>query len=100
MNGPRVMRLLEEILESGDTPDEACAESPELLGDVRAALRRFLRVDAEVEAMFPASRPMPGGLRPHPPAPDLPRIPGYEVTSILGHGGMGVVYKARQLKLN
>jgi tetratricopeptide (TPR) repeat protein len=99
IDDPRVDRLLEELLESGGSPEEACRSCPELLPQVRAGLLRLRLLDQEVGAMFPSSD-SPVGIGPAaPPTGELPRIPGYEVEGELGCGGVGVVYRAHHLRL-
>src|SRR5262245_43690435 len=100
MGNAIVMQLVSRVLDSGCTPEEACRDTPELLAEVRDQLRRIRSIDGELDGLFPTGSALLHEAGPSDSVEELPHVPGHEVLSVLGHGGMGVVYRARHLRLN
>ena len=53
---PRLLGLLEEMLDSGKTPEEVCRDCLDLLPEVRRRWQDFCHIDAEIGALLPGLR--------------------------------------------
>ena len=97
-NDERVRRIIEQVLDSGDSIEEVCLSCPELLPEVREGLRKYWALKDQIRQLFPEADSVQDQL-PSEDEAGLPQVAGYDISEILGRGGVGIVYRASHDRL-
>ena len=100
----RLARFVEHHVLKGErlAVDVLCADRPELSAPLGALIQRYLSLTASLEGEAVAQAVSPA-LRVEGPRPERaaqPRVEGFETIERIGAGGMGEVFKLRDLRLN
>src|SRR5438034_5446644 len=95
-----LLQRWEDLREQGQTPSPAdlCQDTPDLISEVEGRIQALEAMDRILGRTDPTVA-WTADQTPRPQLRRQPCFPGYEMLGELRRGGMGLVYKARHLRL-
>lgn len=82
------------------TAHEICGSRPDLVQELQRRIAALANINRLLFVNRAQTDPLASGREPAPGITACPKLEGYEILNEVGHGGMGVVFKARQVSLN